>query len=103
MMVFEICGQTNHMIPILIGVLLSYAVASSLALSAFDALIDIKNLPFLPSLTGYSTYHLTAKDLMNENFLYLTNASRLSDLAVIISKVGFTTYTVPCVESESKN
>lgn len=102
MMVFEICGQTNHMIPILIGVLLSYAVASSMALSAFDALIDIKNLPFLPSLTGYSTYHLTAKDLMNENFLYLTKTSKLSDLAVITGNVGISSYTVPVVESESK-
>ncbi len=101
-MVFEICGQTNHMIPILVGVLLSYSVASTLALSAFDALIDIKNLPYLPSLTGYSTFHLTAKDLMNESFMYLTKNARLSDLAVIISKVGFTTYTVPVVESESR-
>lgn len=90
------------MIPILIGVLLSYSVASTMALSAFDALIDIKNLPFLPSLTGYSTFHLTAKDLMNENFIYLTKTARLSDLAIIISKVGFTSYTVPIVSSGSK-
>lgn len=90
------------MIPILIGVLLSYAVASSMALSAFDALIDIKNLPFLPSLTGYSTYHLTAKDLMNENFFYLAQNSRLSDLAIIMGKVGMYPYTIPIVESESR-
>ena len=102
MMVFEICGQTNHMIPILVGVLLSYAVASSMALSAYDALIEIKNLPFLPSLTGYSTYHLTAKDLMNENFLYLTKQAKLADIAIIISKVAGQSYTVPVVESENK-
>lgn len=52
MIIFEIIGQTSHMIPILIGVLLSYAVSSSLSLSAFDALIEIKNLPFLPTMTG---------------------------------------------------
>jgi hypothetical protein len=90
------------MIPILVGVLLSYAVASGMTLSAFDALIDIKNLPFLPSLSGYSTYHLTAKDLMNGNFLYLTKDSKLADIAIIISKVGYSIYTVPIVESESK-
>ena len=76
------------MVPILIGVLLAYAVSSSLSVSAFDALIEIKNLPFLPSFTGYSTFHLTAKDLMNENFLYLSEKSKLSDIAVIISKIG---------------
>jgi hypothetical protein len=103
MIIFEIIGQTSHMIPILIGVLLSYAVSSSLSLSAFDALIEIKNLPFLPTLTGYSTYHLMAKDLMNKNFLYLTQSgARLSDLAIIIAKVGHTTYTVPVVDSDFK-
>jgi hypothetical protein len=91
------------MIPILIGVLLSYAVSSSLCLSAFDALIDIKNLPFLSTTTGYSTYHLTAKDLMNRNFLYLTHdTSKLADIAVIISKVAHSVYTVPVVESDNK-
>ena len=90
------------MIPILIGVLLSYAVSSSLCMSAFDALIDIKNLPFLSTTTGYSTYHLTAKDLMNRNFLYLTHdTSKLADIAVIIAKVAYSVYTVPVVESDT--
>ena len=103
MIIFEIIGQTSHMIPILIGVLLSYAVSSSLSLSAFDTLIDIKNLPFLSTNTGYSTYHLSAKDLMNRNFLYLTaESSKLADIAVIISKVGNSVYTVPVVESDNK-
>ncbi|TNV72891.1 hypothetical protein FGO68_gene2426 [Halteria grandinella] len=103
MIIFEIIGNTSHMIPILIGVLLSYAVSSSLSLSAFDALIEIKNLPFLPTLTGYSTYHLNAKDLMNKNFLYLTkHASSLGDIATIIAKVGHTAYTVPVVDSDYK-
>lgn len=90
------------MIPILIGVLLAYAVSASMSVSAFDALIEIKNLPFLPSFTGYSTYHLTAKDLMNANFLYLTKFSKLADIAVIISKVGQMQYTVPVVEADNK-
>jgi chloride channel 2 len=103
MIIFEIIGQTTHMIPILIGVLLSYAVSSSMSLSAFDALIEIKNLPFLPTMTGYSTYHLTAKDLMSRNFLYLTKQnSKMADIAVIITKVAHSLYTVPVVESDTK-
>ena len=90
------------MIPILIGVLLSYAISSSLSISAFDALIEIKNLPFLSTTTGYSTYHLTAKELMNRNFLYLTHdTSKLADIAVILAKVAHSVYTVPVVESDS--
>jgi hypothetical protein len=91
------------MIPVLIGVLLSYAVSSSMSLSAFDALIEIKNLPFLPTMSGYGTYHLTAKDLMSRNFLYLTKeSSKMSDIAVIIAKVAHSIYTVPVVESDTK-
>ena len=60
------------MIPLLVGTLLAYAVSNSLSLSVYDALLEIKNLPFLPTMTGVSTYSLTAKELMNENFLFLT-------------------------------
>jgi H+/Cl- antiporter ClcA len=72
MIVFELTGQTSHMIPILVGVLLSYAVSNSLAMSVYDVMLEMKNLPFLPSLTSVSTYNHTARDLMNKNFLYLT-------------------------------
>lgn len=40
---------------------------------------------------------------MNKNFLYLTKAaSKLADIAVIIAKVGHTSYTVPVVEADFK-
>jgi H+/Cl- antiporter ClcA len=72
MIVFELTGQTSHMIPILVGVLLSYAVSNSLAMSVYDVMLEMKNLPFLPTLTSVATYNHTARDLMNKNFLYLT-------------------------------
>ena len=73
MIVFEIIGQTSHMVPLLVGTLMAYAISNSMALSVYDALLEIKNLPFLPTMTGsVSTFTLTAKELMNENFLYLT-------------------------------
>ena len=101
MIIFEIIGQTSHMIPILMGVLISYAVSSSLSTSAFDQLIEIKNLPFLPTMTGYGIYNLTAKELMNRNFLYLTREnSKMGDIAVIISKTNGSAYTVPVVQSD---
>jgi predicted transcriptional regulator len=102
MIVFEIIGQTSHMIPLLVGTLMAYAISNSLALSVYDALLEIKNLPFLPTVTGVNTYSLTAKDLMNENFLYLTSQSKVSDVAIIVSKVGFKPITIPVVESDNK-
>jgi len=85
MIVFEIIGQTSHMIPLLVGTLMAYAISNSMALSVYDALLEIKNLPFLPTMTGVSTYSLTAKELMNENFLYLTQDSNIADIAIIVS------------------
>ena len=60
------------MIPVLIGVLVAYAVANSLAMPIFEVILEMKNLPFLPSLTSIATYNKTAGDMMNTNFLYLT-------------------------------
>jgi len=73
------------MIPLLVGTLMAYAVSNSIALSIYDALLEIKNLPFLPTMSGVTTYSLTAKDLMNENFLYLTSDSSISDIAIIVN------------------
>lgn len=60
------------MIPVLIGVLVSYAVCNSLAMPIFEVILEMKNLPFLPTLTNIATYNKSAGDLMNTNFLYLT-------------------------------
>ena len=102
MIVFEMIGQTSHMVPLLVGTLMAYAVSNALSISIYDALLEIKNLPFLPTLSGMSTYSLTAKDLMNENFLYLTRDAKLADVAIIISRIGFTPATIPVVDSETK-
>lgn len=103
MIIFEIVGQTSHMIPILTGVLLAYAVSNSLSTAAFDALIEIKNLPFLPDFKGKKSEESMAVDLMNRNFLYLTKSqSKLADIALVIAKVGHSPYIIPVVESDSK-
>ena len=60
------------MIPVLIGVLISYAVANSLAMPIFDIILEMKNIPFLPTLTSIETYKKTAGCIMNTNFIYLT-------------------------------
>lgn len=50
MIVFELNGQLSHMMPVLIGVLISYHVSNSLSLSVFDVLLNMKGLPYLPGL-----------------------------------------------------
>ena len=72
------------MIPVLIGVLLSYAISSSLAMSIFDVLLDMKNLPYLPALKSEDQYSMTAKEIMNNSFLYLTQESTFHDITTVI-------------------
>ena len=100
MIIFELNGQTSHMIPVLISVLCSYCIANQMAKSIFDVMLELKNLPFLPQLTNVKSYAQTAGDLMNKNFMYLTKNATLGDLTVIIGKVGSQPYTIPVVESE---
>lgn len=53
--VFEMTGQITHIIPIMISVLASNAVASLLAPSIYDSIILIKKLPYLPDLLPSSS------------------------------------------------
>lgn len=76
------------MIPVLIGVLTSYIVANSLAISFFDVILQMKNLPFLPSLASAEFYNKSAGDLMNKKFLFITTQSKMSEIPVIMSKCG---------------
>lgn len=53
--VFEMTGQITHIIPIMIAVLTSNAIASLLAPSIYDSIILIKKLPYLPDLLPNSS------------------------------------------------
>jgi hypothetical protein len=99
MIIFELTGQTSHMIPVLIGVLVSYAVANTLAMPIFEVILEMKNLPFLPTLTSVATYNKSAGDMMNSNFLYLTKNAKFADITPILNKVGSHPATIPVVES----
>jgi hypothetical protein len=90
------------MIPVLIGVLVSYAVANALSMPIFEVILEMKNLPFLPTLTSIATYNMTAGDLMNTNYLYLIEKARLADIPLILNKVGNAPVTIPVVDTIHK-
>jgi CBS domain-containing protein len=100
MIVFELNGELNYMIPVLFSVVISYAVSNNLAISIFDVLLEMKDLPYLPALKSADMYDKTAKDIMNKNFLYLTEDSRLKDIVVLLQYLGPYSRSIPVVESE---
>lgn len=47
---FELTGQISHIIPVMIGTLISNAIMSALQPSIYNSIILIKKLPYLPDL-----------------------------------------------------
>jgi hypothetical protein len=100
MIVFELKGDIGYLIPVLFAMVISYAVSNSLAMSIFDVLLDMKDLPYLPALRSVASYNQNANDIMNKNFLYLTERSKLKDIVVILQYLGPKSKSIPIVESE---
>ena len=56
--IFEMTGQITHIVPMMIAVLISNAIAALLQPSIYDSIILIKKLPYLPDLlpSGSGSY-----------------------------------------------
>ena len=48
--VFEMGVQLSQMVPVLLAVLVSYLISNQLSIGIFDVLLEMKQLPYLPSL-----------------------------------------------------
>lgn len=53
--IFEMTGQITHIVPVMIAVLISNAIAALLQPSMYDSIILIKKLPYLPDLLPSSS------------------------------------------------
>ena len=59
--VSEMTGQIQHIIPVLVAVLVSNAISTLLQPSLYDSIIMIKKLPYLPDIISSSSgivFHL---------------------------------------------
>lgn len=70
--VFELTGQLNHMVAVLLATVLAYSVAGQFSISVYDVLLQVKGLPYLPRAHGRALYHKTAQDLMHRDIRFLT-------------------------------
>lgn len=70
---FEMTGQIVHIIPVILGVLISNAVCQSLQPSIYDSIIEIKKLPYLPPIASNDSFShkILVKDFMNTNLAFL--------------------------------
>jgi len=68
---FECLGQMELLLPVVLGVTVSYLCTSGMAMCIFDVLLEFKNFPFMPTLGSENSYSLKASDIAHKNFLFL--------------------------------
>ncbi|KAJ8917376.1 hypothetical protein NQ315_002400 [Exocentrus adspersus] len=100
--VFEMTGQITHIIPIMIAVLISNAIASLLAPSIYDSIILIKKLPYLPDLLPSSSgmYHIYVEDFMVRDVKYIFYGMSYEQLKAVL-KENRRLQSFPLVEKPS--
>ncbi|KZS06049.1 Chloride channel protein 2 [Daphnia magna] len=84
--VSEMTGQIQHIIPVLVAVLVSNAISTLLQPSLYDSIIMIKKLPYLPGIISSSSaaYEIFVEDFMNRNIKYIWNGMTFAELKAVI-------------------
>jgi len=94
-MVFELTGQLNHMLPVLVAVLIAYGVGNVINESIYDTMLELNNLPYLkpPQLLDDSTKR-TACDVMERNVAVLHCLPTYLDAYILLEKSRDTEFAV---------
>ncbi|KAL0129071.1 hypothetical protein PUN28_004037 [Cardiocondyla obscurior] len=86
--IFEMTGQITHIVPIMIAVLISNAIAALLQPSIYDSIILIKKLPYLPDLLPSSSgmYNIYVEDFMVHDVRYIWHGISYQKLKDILKE-----------------
>ncbi|KAI1283153.1 Chloride channel protein 2 [Halotydeus destructor] len=70
---FEITGQLTHFLPVIVCVLCANLVARYLGPTIYESTIELKNLPFLPTMIKAATlsHKVLVEDFMETDVLYI--------------------------------
>nr|CAH0108617.1 unnamed protein product [Daphnia galeata] len=84
--VAEMTGQIQHIIPVLVAVIVSNAISTLLQPSLYESIIMIKKLPYLPNiLPSRSAIHsIFVEDFMNRNVKYIWHGITYGELKNMI-------------------
>jgi len=97
--VFELTGQMNYILPMLTGVLISYSVSASISMSMYNVILKIKGLPYLPSIKPSSLYSKSLHELSSSN-LQLLQTSSIRSIISSLSRCS-TLDKLPITDSEN--
>ena len=84
--VFELTGQISHILPVMIAVLISNAIAQWLQPSIYDSIILIKGLPYLPDVASSKRklYSVFVQDFMIRDIKYVSCTSTYKDIQTLL-------------------
>ena len=85
--VFELTGQISHILPVMIAVLISNAIAQMLQPSIYDSIILIKGLPYLPDVatSNRKLYSVFVQDFMVRDVKYISYTSTFKELKMLLA------------------
>ncbi|KAH3691755.1 hypothetical protein DPMN_192286, partial [Dreissena polymorpha] len=95
--VFEVTGQISHVLPAVIAVLLSNAVANFFQPSFFDSIINLKRLPYLPDIASAGSWSVYVEDIMVSQVSCIYFVSTFKELKEMLETSKHRTY--PLVDS----
>ena len=86
--VFELTGQISHILPVMIAVLISNAIAQWLQPSIYDSIILIKGLPYLPDVSASKRklYSVFVQDFMVRDVKYISYTSTYKEVQTLLAK-----------------
>lgn len=84
---FEITGQLTHFLPVIVCVLCSNLVSRYLGPTIYESTIELKNLPFLPTMIKASavSHTVLVEDFMDTNVQYIWNGCNYRTLDEIVN------------------
>lgn len=100
--VFELTAQLSHMLPVLVAVLLAYAVANLMSPSIYEVMMILNGLPYMPHLaTRHGAVDLRATDVLQECDGFLVyKVSTHRDAVRLLSITDLPRYvSIPIVKS----
>lgn len=84
--VFELTGQLNHMLPVLVAVLAACGVGNLMNDSIYDTMMRLNNLPFLRPLHESQSHGLCAQDVMDPCVVALSRQCTYMDVYVLLKQ-----------------
>jgi hypothetical protein len=83
---FELTGQTEYMIPTFLATMISYGIGQLTTLGFFDNALANKKLPYLPLLKTPDFYQKTASDVSEHIEHLLSSTSTIKDGFLLLNR-----------------